>query len=85
MFVCSLLTWNQTQNSSTFIHKFYNKKLLKEKLWTCRWENMNPEDEVLKQLFNALNFWVCASFPYTENGNWSRWINLEKYDFIADI
>ena len=37
----------------------------------------------LNQLFNVLNFRVCALSPYTQNWNWLQWINLGKFDFIV--
>ena len=47
------------------------------------WETLRKGWKVLKQPFNVLNFWVCASFLYTENWKWLQWMNLEKNGFIV--
>ena len=72
------------QNSSVFIHK-----LLKENFFEIVNLHMRKNEstglKVLKQRFNFLNFWVGASFHYTQNWKWLQLINLKKVDFIVNF
>ena len=57
----------------------------KRRLYKAVWETESfiYRLKIIQATFNILNFWVCVSFPYTENWNWLHWINLEKFDFIV--
>ena len=48
-------------------------------------KNESTRWKVLKQLFNILNFWVCTSFPYTENWNWLQWKSLSSWYIFSKI
>ena len=72
----------QGENSSIIIHKMYKEKFIKIVNLQIR-KNESTGWKVLKQLFNFLNFWVCASFAYTQKWSWMQLLNLEKPDFIV--
>ena len=57
----------------------------KKEIWKRLFEKLKDLStgwKVLKEFFNVLNFWMCVSFPYTENWDWLQWINLEKFGKI---
>ena len=72
----------QGKNWSSFIHKLYKEKSIKRKIVNFQMRKKESTGwKVSRQLFNVLEFSVCASFSYTQNWNWLQCISLEKLGF----
>ena len=72
----------QVENSSTFNQKMCKKEVIKTVNLQMKINELTGQ-KVLKQLFNFLNFWVCASFSMHKTGtDCNDWLNLGKFDFF---